>query len=109
MKVTTQGYYSWLKKQSEIADESERFVLARITEIHKQSRGNYGSPRVHEALVAEGLPINHKKVERIMKQNGIRAKRKKKFKATTNSKHNKKISDDLLQRNFAPKSPTMPG
>jgi transposase InsO family protein len=105
MQVTPQGYYSWLKTQSGVPDESEQYFLARIKDIHKRSRGNYGAPRIHAALVAEGLTINHKKVERLMKENGLRAKRKKKFKATTNSKHNKQISDDLLQRDFTPAEP----
>ena len=107
MKVTFQGYYAWLKKQTEPSDESEQYLLSRINDVHKLSRGNYGVPRVHAALVAEGLPINHKKVERIMKENGIKAKRKKKFKATTNSKHNKAISEDLVQRQFSPLKPNI--
>lgn len=107
MNVTPQGFYAWLKKLSLPADESEKYLVDRIAAIHKESRGNYGSPRIHEALVAEGLPINHKKVERVMRKHGIRAKRKKKFKATTNSKHDKKISPDLLKRDFHPTGPNL--
>lgn len=68
--------------------------------IHQTSRNNYGSPRVHEELKHKGIHCNHKTVEKIMHDNGIRAKRKKKFKATTNSKHNLPVAENLLNRQF---------
>jgi putative transposase len=68
--------------------------------IHKSSRGNYGSPRVQEALKKKGIHHNHKKVEKIMKENGISAKRKKKFKITTDSNHKLPIAENVLNRQF---------
>lgn len=107
MKVTPQGFYAWQKKLLAPADESEQYFLDRIRTIHEQSRGHYGSPRIHEALIAEGLTINEKKVAKLMNKNNIRAKRKKKFKATTNSKHDKEVSPDLLKRDFHPLKPNV--
>lgn len=68
--------------------------------IHKSSRANYGAPRIYKELKNQGIKVNRKTVEKIMKENGIRAKRCKKFKATTNSKHNLPIAPNLLNRNF---------
>ncbi len=47
--------------------------------IHQASRNNYSSPRVHEELKHKGIHCNHKTVEKIMRDNGIRAKRQKKI------------------------------
>lgn len=107
MEVTPQGFYEWLKKPVEPIDESEQFFVERIKAIYDESRKNYGSPRIHRELREEGLLINHKKVERLMKKHGIQAKRKKKFKATTNSKHNKTISENLLNRQFQVDKPNL--
>jgi putative transposase len=68
--------------------------------IHKGSRGNYGSPRVQKTLKKKGIHHNHKTVEKIMKENGIKARRKKKFKVTTDSNHNLPVAENILNRQF---------
>jgi putative transposase len=80
-------------------------LLKRIKEIFKASRGTYGSPRILRELRSEGIVVNHKTVEELMKKNGIRAKQKKKFKATTNSKHNLPVAENLLDRDFTETKP----
>jgi transposase InsO family protein len=103
LKVSRAGFYKWLK--SDISKQaSERLnLLKEIKVIHKDSRGNYGSPRVHETLKGNGIHCNHKTVEKIMKDNGIRAKRKKKFKVTTDSNHKLPVAENVLNRQFQTK------
>ncbi len=71
-----------------------------IKKIHADSRGNYGSPKIYKELRKAGIIVNHKTVEELMKKHNIHAKRKRKFKATTNSKHNLPVADNLLNRQF---------
>ena len=80
-------------------------MLQEIRQVHEQSRRNYGSPKVCQTLRANGEACNHKRVERLMRENGIRAKRARKFKATTNSKHNQPVAENVLARQFTVEEP----
>jgi putative transposase len=80
-------------------------LLEEIRSIHAKSRGTYGSPRVLRELRSNGVVVNHKTVEELMKKNGIQAKRKKKFKVTTDSNHNLPIAKNRLKRKFDAKKP----
>ena len=75
-------------------------VCEKIVDIHKRHRGVYGSPRMVQALRTEGFHCNHKRVERLMRQMNIRAKQTRKFKATTNSKHDLEVAPNHLKRQF---------
>jgi putative transposase len=74
--------------------------MGKIRAIHEQSRNNYGSPKVYRCLRRDGEECNHKRVERLMREGGIRAKRVKKFKVTTDSRHSQPVADNLLGRAF---------
>jgi putative transposase len=100
LRVSRAGFYSWLKRGISKQASERQELLKEIKLIHKGSRGNYGSPRVQEALKKKGIHHNHKKVEKIMKENGISAKRKKKFKITTDSNHKLPIAENVLNRQF---------
>jgi putative transposase len=105
LRASRAGYYHWRKGRVTQRQVRQDELLARIKKIFKDSRGNYGSPRVLHELRKEGIVVNHKTVEELMKRNGIQAKRRKKFKATTNSKHNLPIAENLLNRDFKTSSP----
>lgn len=105
LDVSRAGYYQWLKGRVSKQAIRRQAVLEEIQSIHVDSRGIYGSPRVHQKLKRKGIHINHKTVESIMQKNGIRAKRRRKFKVTTDSKHNLPVADNLLQRQFNPDKP----
>jgi len=100
LQASRSGYYQWCKSRVPQRCLRQHELLAKIKKIYEDSRGNYGSPRILRKLRTEGILVNHKTVEELMKNNGIQAKRKKKFKATTNSKHNLPIAANLLNRNF---------
>ena len=100
MKISRAGFYKWLNRKDGKSHIRRRELSERVMAIHKSSRGNYGSPKIHKQLKQDGINVNRKTVEKIMKTENIRAKRSKKFKATTNSKHNLPVAENLLNREF---------
>ncbi|GAB1486274.1 hypothetical protein MASR2M79_13220 [Aminivibrio sp.] len=71
-----------------------------IREIHKKHRAVYGSRKVRKELERLGKRVNHKRVERVMKKEGLRSRVAKKFKATTNSSHTLPVAENILHRDF---------
>lgn len=80
-------------------------LSVKIRVIHAESKACYGSPRVHNELSDQGVRCGKKRVERLMREQGLRAKAGRKFKVTTDSLHNKPIAPDLVQREFSAKAP----
>ena len=104
-EVSRSGYYAWLK-QPESRKTQEDLVLSEvIKEIHLESHRTYGSPRVYEELLRRGKRHGRNRVARLMRKDGLKAKTRRKFKATTNSKHDLPVAPNLLDRDFTPKRP----
>ena len=101
LRVSRSGYYKWLdRKPSKRAVEDKNFTEL-ITEIHKQSKQRYGSPKIAKQLKNQGHNISRPRVARIMKRNKIRSIVNKKFKVqTTDSDHDFKTCKNLLNREF---------
>lgn len=93
-----QGYYQWAKRG--IEDEADLVLVAEIRDIMEETHHRYGIKRVSEELKERGFHVNHKRVERLMKEHNIRAKRVHKKRKTTNCKHQFPASKNLLNRNF---------
>jgi putative transposase len=100
LDVSTAGYYKWRRRIKNETPTKNEIISKKIIDIHAKHRGVYGSPRVLRALAQEGIHCNHKRVERLMRALGVRAKQSKKFKATTNSKHNLQVAKNVLDRQF---------
>lgn len=105
LQASRSGYYSWRKGRVTQRQLRQEELLQRIVHYQKEYRGTYGSPRILRKLREEGVVVNHKTVEELMRKHGIQAKTKKKFKATTNSKHNLPIAENLLDRKFTTSAP----
>lgn len=99
LNVSTNAYYYWKRTRTKEPSESQDFI-SEIKSIFKQSRGSYGSHRMTEELKRRGYSYSRSWIARSMKRHGIRSKRSKKFRATTDSRHGFKISPNLLKRNF---------
>jgi len=80
-------------------------LLAHIKAIHAETRGAYGWPRVWRELRGRNIRVGKERVRKMMKDNAIMARGKRKYKATTNSNHGLPVSDNLLNRNFSPEQP----
>lgn len=105
LEVSRAGFYSWSKRpESDRAIENRRLVT-EIHAIHAESRQTYGSPRVHAELRARGHNVGKNRVARLMSENGIEARRKKRFRKTTDSRHAHPIADNIVARNFTASAP----
>jgi len=74
LKVSRSGYYAWLKREASQRSKDNKKLSAVITQIHRGSRGTYGSPRVHEALKQRGISVGKKRVERLMQALGLQGR-----------------------------------
>jgi putative transposase len=101
LQVSKAGYYAWTSRpRSERAAEDQQLAEA-IKSIYKTSRRTYGSPRVHEELKAQGKRHGEKRIARLMRDAGIRAKTRRRFRVTTDSRHAHPIAPNQLDRQFA--------
>lgn len=103
--VSRSAYYAWRKGHRSRRSEQDERLLAEIRTAHQASRQTYGSPRVHAELKARGIACGRKRVARLMRLEGLRAKQKRRFKITTDSRHNLPVAANLLDRNFQPPAP----
>lgn len=105
LKVSRGGYYDFLKSEPSNRTKSNKELLVKIKEIYQESRGTYGSPRIHAELLANRCNCSRKRVSRLMRTAGIQAKMKKKFKVTTKNNPKAKAAPNLLRQDF---TATMP-
>lgn len=103
--VSRSGFHAWCRRPRAARIRSDAQLAAEVIAIHKRSRGTYGSPRVHAELRAKGFRVGKKRVERIMQENGIEARRKRRFRKTTDSKHDSPIAPNIVAREFEVESP----
>ncbi|MBE4753212.1 IS3 family transposase, partial [Corallococcus sp. ZKHCc1 1396] len=73
--------------------------------VHQKSRGTFGSPRVHAELRAGGRHIGRKRVARLMRQQGLAARRRRRSVHTADSRHRQPVAPNVLARNFSPVQP----
>ena len=105
LEVSCSGFYRWLNAQpSERQTKDERLKI-EIKAIHSESRGTYGSPRVHAELQARGFEIGLNRVARLMAELSITGQRPRRFRKTTDSHHDRPIAPDLVERDFNPTEP----
>jgi len=105
LEVSRSGYYAWCKRPPPPRAVADAQLAAEIAGVHQRSRRTYGSPRVHADLRAKGLRVSRKRVERVMRENGIAALRKRPFRRTTDSNHDDPIAPNLVDRDFEPEAP----
>jgi putative transposase len=99
-KVGKSSYYSWLQSRSSNQWNENEAIVKEITRIYQYSKRTYGSPRIQGELVVLGYRVSRQRVARLMKGAGIRARKPRKFIATTDSKHNYPIAPNVLNRMF---------
>ena len=105
LEVSRSGYYAWASRPLSPRAVENAALSEEIAEVHKSRRGVYGSPRVHDELVKRGRAVSRKRVEHLMRERGLSAKRKRAFRKTTDSTHAFPIAPNLLERNFAAEKP----
>jgi transposase InsO family protein len=98
--VSRSGYYAWRRRPAPKRATTDAALIVEIKAAYKVGRGNYGSPRVHREMRAKGHRVSRKHVERLMRQEGIVARKKRRFRRTTDSNHPHPIAPNVLERNF---------
>jgi putative transposase len=105
MQVSKSGYYDWRKRGKSTRQRDNERLLPIVKEAHKKSKATYGARRIAIEIRAHGIPCGRTKAGTLMRLADVAAKQKKKFKATTDSKHNLPIAPNLLNRQFQVKEP----
>lgn len=105
LEVTGRGYRAWRSRPISKRQRDDLVILAHIREQYRLSLGSYGRPRMTEELQEQGLEVGHRRVGRLMQQNGIKVVRTHKYKATTDSAHNFNIAPNLLDQDFTATAP----
>lgn len=105
LDVSASGFAAWKRGGSVKRWLTDAQMLVLIRAIFAESDDSYGSPRVYREIKARGLPASRERVARLMKENDIRAKHKRRYKATTDSKHNLPVAPNLLNQTFGASAP----
>ena len=106
LQVSVSGLRAWRgggRRRPEQLTDAELLKLIRA--IHVQFEAAYGSPRMHEELRDRGHRVGKARVERLMRESGIRGRHKRRWKATTDSKHDLPVAANLVARDFSPCAP----
>jgi putative transposase len=100
LEVSRSGYYAWVDRPTPRKKILDALLVLEIKAALVRGRGAYGSPRVHLELRARGIRVGKKRVERLMRENGLEARQKRRFVNTTDSHHELPIAPNVLDRNF---------
>lgn len=95
LRVSTSGFYAWCNREDSATTKENRRLEVEVAATFKQFKGRYGSPRIHREL-----HVCRHRVARIMREQGLRARPRRRFCKTTNSKHDWQTPKNLLGRNF---------
>lgn len=105
MGISRSRYYEWLKEPKTERDKKNAHLSELVSILFHQGRGTYGTRRLKKKLAEQDLVISRRRIGRLMSQAGLVCKTKKKFKATTDSKHTKPVAPNLLDRQFKVSQP----
>lgn len=103
LKVSTSGYYKWLKQVPSKRKQRRKMLLEAIQVVYNDSKKIYGSPRITAELQKKNIVVSKVLVAKIMKQNNIRSIIKKRYKVTTDSSQKYPVAANVLNRNFTTK------
>jgi transposase InsO family protein len=105
LQVSRGGYYAWRTRPESARSRSDRKLLVAIRAAHKASRRTYGSPRMQRELLAQGHSVGRHRVARLMRLDGLRGRRRRRFRTTTQSNHAHPVAANQLERQFAVETP----
>jgi len=105
LDVSISGYYSWLNRPPSRRVQEEQRLEVEIRAAHKRTRGVCGAEKLQQDMADNGIHAGICRIKRIKRNLGIYCKQKKKFKATTDSKHTLPVADNLLNQQFKATAP----
>ena len=106
MGVSESGYYSWRSRPPSRRQQEDECLKIVIRAAHKRTRETYGPERLQRDIAEnEGLQVGVHRIKRLRRELGIRCRQKRKFKATTNSRHSLPVAPNLVNQNFTATAP----
>ena len=105
LDVSRSGYYAWRSREANGTSVRREELTEQVKAIHAEVKGRYGSPRMHAELVSRGHACCVNTVARVMREAGIAAKTRRKFRQTTDSNHPHPVAENVLDRQFEAAEP----
>jgi transposase InsO family protein len=105
LEVSRSGFYAWAERPESARQQQDQQLAQQVEKAHRDSRGIYGSPRVHAELQAQGLKVSRKRVARLMGEQKLEARRRRRTVRTTDSNHSHPVAPNILERDFSPGQP----
>jgi transposase InsO family protein len=100
LAVSRSGYYAWRGRAPNARAQEDARLRVKVATSHSASRRTYGSPRILRDLREEGHRVSRKRVARLMRELGLEGRRKRRFRATTDSQHRFPVAPNVLMRDF---------
>ena len=105
LEVSPSGYFAWRSRPASPRQRQDLVLLAHIRSAFTLSNETYGSPRMTRELQDEGLKVGRRRTARLMRENGLTARQKRRFKRTTDSHHAFPVAPNLLDQDFSADRP----
>ena len=103
--MSTSGYYAWCRRSESAHAQRDRQLRVLVRASFAASKQRYGSPRIHEDLIEQHEMVSRKRVIRLMQEDGLVARARKRYKLTTMSDHDQPVAANLLDRRFEADAP----
>ena len=100
LDVAPSGFYAWCRRPESAHAQRDRRLRVLVRTSFAESHQRYGSPRVHEDLLEQDIRVSRKRVIRLMQEEGLKARVRKRFTCTTMSDHDQPVAGNLLDRQF---------
>lgn len=105
LAVSRSGYYAWSKRNKSSRSRENEELTMEIRHVYEEGQGSYGSPTIVHTLKERGLNVNHKRIERLMRQMGLRSKLARRFKRTTRPCRDREAQPNLVRQHFSSEGP----
>jgi putative transposase len=105
LDVSRSGFYAWKRNGPNEQQRRDERLRSLIRVVHRTSKRRYGSPRVHAELQAQGERCSRKRVARLMREEGLRAVPKRRFRGTTKCDSTHAVAENVLDRQFTVERP----
>src|SRR4051794_33702552 len=105
LRVSPGGYYDWRGRPKSTRAQACEALVDTIKVVHAEVKARYGSPRGHAELAAKGVPCGVNTVAKLMREHGLAARTKRKFRCTTDSNHDRPVAENVVDRQFEPEAP----
>jgi putative transposase len=105
LNVSRSCFYDWLNSSKTEREKENEELIEQLRILFQEGRGNYGTRRLKRKLQKSGYTVSRRRIGRLMKRAGLVCKTKRKFRVTTDSKHNLPTAPNLLARQFTVKQP----